>query len=99
MSWIRAKSSQIHSLRHSPEDETLEARFVCFGCRGDEEKAKNCKSCGGRGWSSHYTYESVPTAVYAQVRDAESVGASFNKLIKRGEHSTPAKPFAFKKVQ
>lgn len=41
---------------------------------------------------SEYHYSRVSETVYKQVRDAESIGTAFDKLIKRGG-------FVFKKVR
>lgn len=101
MSWIKVDSSQLHSLKYDPVNQELEAKFVCRGCSGSGAGAagKSCLICGGNGHKGHYAYPEVPADVYVSVRDDKtSVGAAFHRLIKRGEHVSPAKPFTFRKI-
>ena len=94
MSWVATKaSSQVHSLKYDPVEQTLDVRFACNAC-----KSKGCDKCGHMGHSSHYRYDEVPVAVYDSIRNAESVGAELNRLLKRGEHSNPPRPFAYQRV-
>lgn len=95
MSWVAVQSSQIHSIRFDPIDQTLDARFLCK-CKGLNA---SCETCNGQGHSSEYRYHAVPSEVHAMVRDAESIGAMFNKLVKRGEHIDPPAPFKFSRVR
>lgn len=104
MSWIKTDSSQIHSLKYDPIEQVMEAKFVCRTCEGSGKDRRQtlrdiCLNCKGEGHKGHYSYAQVPVAVYAAVRDdPDSIGAAFNRLIKRGEHVTPAKPFTFRKI-
>lgn len=93
MAYVRHESSsQIHSTSYDPVERSLNVRFLCGPCKGTGRAAEDdCAKCGGAGHSSEYQYEGVPVEAYAAVRDAESVGATFNSLIKRG-------PFKYKKL-
>lgn len=83
MAFIKVSSSQVHSLSHDPVEETLHVRFLCTKCR--DKVAEDCPSCKGNGFSSTYRYDGVPSAVYAAIRDSESVGAALNKHLKKGD--------------
>lgn len=81
----RVKSSTVFSLGHDPHRDILEARFVCFGCKGEGKNGESlsCKKCKGTGASELYRYYEVPAHVFLIVRDAESVGKAFDIWIKR----------------
>lgn len=82
--WVPVSSTQLHSLQYSPEDSTLDVRFLCGSCHG---KGGDCKKCSGWGHSSHYRYAGVPVEKYIAVRDdKESVGKAFHVHIKKGDY-------------
>ncbi len=92
MSFIKHDSTQVHSTSYEPVDRTLNVRFVCSPCKGTGRAGEDdCSRCSGAGHSSEYQYEDIPVEVYSALRDAESVGGTFNSLVKRG-------PYKYKKL-
>lgn len=89
MPFIRhASSSQIHSTSYDPIEERLTVRFNCPVCRGNgQSSAGDCPRCNGQGHAGTYAYPNVSADKYGQIRDADSVGSAFHRLIK----SNPAK--------
>lgn len=83
------ESSQLRSIAHDGVGR-LEARFHCTSCSkgGHGTPDPNCGKCGGHGSAGTYVYEKVPPQVFATLRDAkangDSVGQTFNKLVKQG---------------
>lgn len=87
MAFVKHESSQIHSSQYDPVEQVAHFRFHCT-CR---DKDPECKKCGGRGYSSEYKYENVPSEVYGSIRDAESVGKAFAAHIKGSPDKYPFK--------
>jgi hypothetical protein len=72
------KSSQIHSLSYDNENSLLHVKFHC-SCKGGDS---NCNKCGGTGEGAVYEYPNVPAQTHEAIRDADSVGSMFHKLIR-----------------
>lgn len=100
MSWLAVKSSQVHSIRYDPIDQTMDVRYACGSCQSKGTNgAGSCPKCGGMGHSSEYRYQDVPAEVHAMVRDSPSVGSALNTFVKQGKHTDPPQPFKFTRVR
>lgn len=66
---IEVESSQIHSIGHDPETNTLAIQFYRGYGRDQHPGAV-------------YHYQNVPVAEFEALRDAESIGRHFGKNIK-----------------
>ncbi|MBN7138962.1 KTSC domain-containing protein [Lysobacter enzymogenes] len=73
---VEVESSQIHSIGHDPETNTLAVRFYRGFGRGKE-------------LGPLYHYENVSPDDFAQFRDAESKGRHFGRFIKPFSHKYP----------
>ncbi len=66
---IPVQSSQLHSIGHDPETNTMQVRFLAG--RGEQ-----------RGPGALYTYQNVTTEDFSAFEKAESKGSHFGKVFK-----------------